>query len=242
MSKQNIVSAFTVPARQMITRASSAEMARAAPNWEAMKRAIVLCERKDEIRDLSDKALALRLYYAQSGDAENEVRAMRVRLRAERRFGELLEAAERSGEMARRGDNRFTKMSTPSTSTLADLGVTRDRAARAKQLAAVEEEEFEAALAGERPSSRALAKLAPKRNGHGLTTEQATKLQERVDVSAVLATWGMLRDIHLALKAGKLLPAPGWTRHPGIQPFQCDEIRAALRALVPYLTALEREP
>jgi hypothetical protein len=90
---------------------------------------------------------------------DNELAAMRVRLRAERRLGELVQQEQEAGRLATQGDNRYT--SSPTTSTLAGLGIPRDRSARAQALARVPEAQFEAALHAPKPSARGIAALAP---------------------------------------------------------------------------------
>ncbi len=212
------------------------ELAAVAPNWSAMKLAIVECSKLDEVKALSDKAIALRAYYAQSQDTENETSAMRIRLRAERRLGELIASEQEAGRLASRGDNAHTMMSSPTTSTLSDLGIPRDRSARAQELARVPEDQFEAALINGKPSARALAELAPPKS-----ETPARQANGNVDVRPVLATWGAIRDLSVAIQDGSLLAAAGWTRHPGIQKFQVDEIRAALPVIVGYLSQLAKE-
>ena len=110
------------------------QMAAVAPNWHAMRTAIVACDKLDEIKSVSDKALALRAYYSQSRDVDNEVAAMRIRLRAERRLGELIAAEQEAGRLAtqaRHGKGIQASVDSDDTRTLADLGIPRDRSARA---------------------------------------------------------------------------------------------------------------
>src|SRR4051794_38678196 len=75
--------------------------ARLPENYEAAKRAIAECERLDECNDWADKAAAIASYARQADDTELEDYAMRIRLRAQRRLGELLRAYD-----ARGGDRR----------------------------------------------------------------------------------------------------------------------------------------
>lgn len=215
-----------------------AQLAAVAPNWQAMRAAIAVCERLDEIRDLSDKAIALRAYFAQSRDVDNELAAMRVRLRAERRLGELVQQEQEAGRLATaKGDvNQHKRASSTTTpSTLADLGIPRDRSARAQALARVPEAQFEAALHAPKPSARGIAALAPAK---GATP--APRVMPQVDVRPVLKTWGTIRDFAAAIDDGSLLLPSGWHAHPGIQPFQVAEIRAALPKIATYLEALEK--
>lgn len=222
------------------------QMAALAPNWSAMRTAIAECEHIDEIKTLADKAVAIRAYYAQSRDIDNEVKAMRIRVRAERRMGELIEREQEAGRLATRGGNgsnqHAANVDSNDISTLSDLGIPRDRSARAQELARVPEEQFEAALATEeRPSLRRIASLAPPKS-----SPPAPRAAPQIDVRPVLETWGTIRDFANKLDDGLMLPAggakygaPSWHQHPGIQQFQVDEIRRALPRLIAYLKAME---
>jgi hypothetical protein len=114
-----------------------AELARVAPNYEAMRQAIDLCQRIDEIAELANKAVAIQAYYRQSLDVENEMDSARVRLRAERRLGQLLKIMAANGERATQthGGANVPTLLRDATPTLDDLGIPRDRASRAMQLA-----------------------------------------------------------------------------------------------------------
>jgi len=62
-----------------------------------------------------------------------------------------------NGERAAKENGRIPEVSRGATHTLADLGIPRDRASRAMQLAQVPSEQFEAAFARPRRFFRPLA-------------------------------------------------------------------------------------
>jgi hypothetical protein len=129
------------------------------------------------VKDIRDKALAFEAYAKQAKNTEAERRACEIRLRAERRAGQLLSGMDRAGR------GRPEKMSDDTTlsptPTLSDLGVSRDQSSKWQQLAAVPEAEFESALAvSEKPSTNRIIKK-PKR--------------ELIDPDA-LWLWRRLRD------------------------------------------------
>lgn len=129
---------------------SRTALAKVAPNYEAMRGAIEACSRVDEIKDLSDKSLAMQAYFRQSQDVENEMHCSRMRLHAERKLGEMLRASAANGERATQryhGRGVQASVAPRDTRTLSDLGIPRDRASRAMQLAEVPQEQFDAALA-----------------------------------------------------------------------------------------------
>jgi hypothetical protein len=73
----------------------------------------------DEVKDIRDKAKAAKAYFAQAKNFESERRAVEIRLRAERRAGQMLKTMEKAT------GNRFaSRQSTDSTAAkkLADLG------------------------------------------------------------------------------------------------------------------------
>lgn len=96
--------------------------------YDAMVRAISECERVDEAKEIRDKAIALEAYYRQARNLEAERKAANVRLRAERRAGELLKAlarAETPSPNGRRGNDRIasndgTQFPSPAAATSTD--------------------------------------------------------------------------------------------------------------------------
>lgn len=82
--------------------------------YERMCSAIAECVRVDEAKDIRDKALALEAYYRQARNLDAEREAANVRLRAERRVGELLKELARTEPEDRNPAGR-TGMETTST-------------------------------------------------------------------------------------------------------------------------------
>ena len=64
--------------------------------YDSMVLAIDRCYQVDEVKDLRDKAMAFETYAKQAKNVEAERKAIEVRIRAERRAGELLADMERS--------------------------------------------------------------------------------------------------------------------------------------------------
>lgn len=81
--------------------------------------------------------------------AAAERHACEIRLRAERRAGQLLRETEKARGAREPGTDRGATPSTDTrASTLRDFGISKGQSSRWQQLAAVPEGDFEAALAG----------------------------------------------------------------------------------------------
>src|SRR5262245_21064880 len=154
--------------------------------YDAMCRAINACHRVDEIKTIRDKAIAFEAYAKEAKNAEAERKAREIRLRAERRAGQLLKQMKSDGQRATARQNlKRGPKSSPTTSeaTLKDLGVTRDQSSQWQQLGDVPEEQFEEAL-------HAPAKKASRKSILGKQKRERTKTIDR----DALWLWGRLRD------------------------------------------------
>ena len=114
--------------------------------YDAMRTALVEAHRIDEVKDIRDKAEALRLYAKQAGEGlDSQNKLAEIKIRAERRCGELL------GEMDRADVGRPEKTSHAVTivspPTLSDMGITRMQSSRWQAMASMPEEVFESHIA-----------------------------------------------------------------------------------------------
>lgn len=116
--------------------------------YEAACRALYEAKSVDEVKDLRDKASAMKAYARQAKNKQLEIDAAEIRMRAERRLGELMEYQRQTVGLAKGGkpyqDTGSEK--NPVAPTLADAGIDKNLADRARKMAAVPEEKFEAAL------------------------------------------------------------------------------------------------
>lgn len=112
-------------------------------------RAIAAAKSLDDVRALHDKAEALRAYGRVAQNRSLEVDAAEIRIRAERRYGEMLAEMKESGKISAGG--RPPKKPVPgeepvSGLTLGDLNTTKRFSSKCQKLAAVPEHQFEGML------------------------------------------------------------------------------------------------
>lgn len=116
--------------------------------YEAARSALAEAHRVDEVKDIRDKAEAMAAYARQAKDSELIQYATEIKVRAERRCGELLAKTEKNAGARGIGSNQHQVRSHDSTApTLLAMGLTRDESSRYQQLAAMPAEHFETAVA-----------------------------------------------------------------------------------------------
>jgi hypothetical protein len=131
--------------------------------YDAMCRAIAECAAVDEAKEIRDKALALEAYYRQARNKEAERDALNVRLRAERRAGEILKELARATPQTANPTGLPTpqtgeRVKTPYAEALEKNAISTQSASRFQRLADIPQPEFEAALADPetKPSTRGM--------------------------------------------------------------------------------------
>jgi hypothetical protein len=97
----------------------------------------------DEVKDIRDQAAALRAYAMQARDRVLLDHVTEIRLRAERRAGEILKEMAQAGERAVRKNMK----SQPATSKLSDLNINKSQSSRWQKLADVPTDDFEELVA-----------------------------------------------------------------------------------------------
>lgn len=155
-------------------------MSSALIRYDAMCHAIAAAYEVDEVKDIRDKAMALEVYARQAHNTEAERQACEIRLRAERKVGQLLREREMAkGTRLAPGGN--TVRPPEDELTLDDLHISKSQSSRWQQLAALPEDAFETSLAAPDPST------------NGILAAHRQPTQNPVDLRA-LWLWGRLQD------------------------------------------------
>ncbi len=110
--------------------------------YEAACRALAECKAIDEVKVWADKAAAMQAYGRMAKDKTLEVDAAEIRIRAERRLGEMIALQKGLQGLAKPGPRSV--VSNDRIPTLQDSGISKDLSSRAQKLAAVPAAEFEA--------------------------------------------------------------------------------------------------
>lgn len=124
--------------------------------YDAACRALAECKAVDEVQTWANKAAAMQAYGRMAKDKTLELDASEIRIRAERRLGELMKLQRETVGVntGARGtgsnQHEVRVIEKPAPPTLAQAGIDKNQADRARKLAAVPEDEFEAALVEKR--------------------------------------------------------------------------------------------
>jgi hypothetical protein len=118
-------------------------------HYEAARAALSEAKRVDEVRDIHDKAIAMQVYAKQAKDRDLIDCATDIRLRAERRAGELLAEVEKNkgvrSQLQGRDVSGGSIVRPPEdwVPTLSELGVSKTQSSRWQKLAKLDERAFE---------------------------------------------------------------------------------------------------
>lgn len=155
--------------------------------YEQARTALAECHRVDEVKDIRDKAEAMAAYARQAKDSELIQYATEIKVRAERKCGELLASVPRA--IAGRPEKNSSKPETNYQATLRENDLHPATADRYQQLAAMPDDHFETAVATAKATAgevttafmlREAAKTKPRHVGKPKTGAKADAIREEL--------------------------------------------------------------
>jgi N6-adenosine-specific RNA methylase IME4 len=135
--------------------------------YEAACRALAEAKSVDEVKDIRDQAMAMRLYARQAKNRDLEADAFEIRLRAEAMVGEMMEKQAATVGLAPAGRPKIGISEIPISRppTLAEAGIDKNLAIRARRLRTLSADQLQHVIAEgreaiERGIERSLVKAA----------------------------------------------------------------------------------
>jgi N6-adenosine-specific RNA methylase IME4 len=186
-------------------------MTTAILKYDAACRAIAEAKAVDEVKDIRNKADALRLYWRQAKNREAEISMAEIRFRAERRIGEIKKDLRASGELHEGGRPVKTSASDAAVSKikLSDMDIDEHSSRRCEQLANIEPNSFDRLVA----RWRELQEKSAKHVSVNLLKEHADA-KRRSDHADRALQGGTVDDLRTLIasgyKAGAILADPPW--------------------------------
>ena len=151
--------------------------------YNAARHALAEAHRVDEVKDIRDKALALQIYAQEARDRDLIEHATEIRMRAERRAGELLREIEKNkgarGQLRGRDNSGGLRQRPPEDKTpkLSDLNVTKSQSSRWQRLAGLDSQTFEARIEGAKRKAVNVLDGAGKRTRQEMHAEDEERVK-----------------------------------------------------------------
>ncbi len=115
--------------------------------YDAARYALSVAVQVDEVKDIRDKAEAMAAYARQAKDTELVQWATEIKVRAERKAGQMLAEMPKATGKAGQFTGGHIVVPPVKEKTLADIGITKNESSRWQKLAAVTDTQFEHAVA-----------------------------------------------------------------------------------------------
>ena len=190
------------------------------------QRALTEAQTIDEVKDLLDKSVAVKAYAkkAQLGK-ELIVDASVIKLRAERKLGELLQEIELANSAP--GNQHTGPIELDATNptggmSLADLGISKSDSSRSQRVATLPEEEFEQYLTENaeqqrEPSTAGILRLVKQRQAQSVMPNQSP-----------LASESVVNNLDTLIQDGAKFPTiyadPPWPTNENVPSMSVDDI------------------
>jgi N6-adenosine-specific RNA methylase IME4 len=145
--------------------------------YDAACRALSEARSVDEVKDIRDKAIAIKSYARQCKNKDLEADAFEIRKRAERRLGEIMDGAGHGGDRKSSVSEKRLKQS------LANQGIDTNLAHRARQAKAMPEADFETLIARGREEVRKSAERSADSKANRQEKHQSIAAKARLSLA-----------------------------------------------------------
>ena len=159
--------------------------------YDNMIVAIANAERADEAKEIKNRARAMQVYAQQAHNRKAEQRCATIRIRAERRLGQMLKDQEmhKGGRPAKTGNTRAPVSDEPIR--LSEVNITKRESSQAQKLADIPDQEFEDAIAAAEatntvPTTTSILDGVKKQRD---TTRQVGMTDEQINDLAVIRAY-----------------------------------------------------
>ena len=133
-------------------------------HFDSARKAIQKAASAGEVKGIRDKAEALRIYAKQSGQSlEMQNKCAEIKLRAERRAGEILSEMDKN-----KGGRRGMRFQGETAARLADIGINKMQSHRWQKMASIPAPDFESFLAKTKDLGKELTSVAVLRFAYDL--------------------------------------------------------------------------
>jgi N6-adenosine-specific RNA methylase IME4 len=164
-------------------------------NYDAACRLLAEAVRVDEVRNIRDIAIAMRVYAKQAKNREAEADAVALRMRAVRRLAQLMQAQKETVGLSKGGRPAKTgSFERPGFATLAMQGIDKHLAHQARTLGALSDSDFETVVTDARDKVARAVRNAVR---------EIEIEQERESYAARIEQGGTVDHLEALLAAGK---------------------------------------
>ncbi len=167
-------------------------MSEALTKYDAMCTAIMVCHEIDEVAEIRNKARAMEVYAQQAMNLDAERQAVEIRIRAERKAGQMLKEMERgkTGPITMHREYKSSEFAQAKE----DANISTGQAQRWQKLAEIPDKEFEETVKG---------REMPTTNGILRQHVEIPMSDKPMDKKAI-AFWGEMQNFNRIIKEGDI--------------------------------------
>jgi hypothetical protein len=181
------------------------------PRYDAACVAVAMAKTVDEVQEIASNAEALRAYARQAKNRQLELDAAEIRIRADRRVGQLMSGqghivGKAKGAQGIGTSAGYKETRTPEgPPTLAEAGIDKNQAHRARTLAAMPDEAFEERLGDKRHRKDRRVVLGPEAEAKAEATTSDIAPGERTPEALAAENAALRKRVTALLRENRTL-------------------------------------